>query len=330
VKLLVTGGAGYIGSVVAARLVDDGHDVTVLDDLSTGHRDAVPDGATFVQGSVDDARQALAGVHAVLHFAAKSLVGESVSRPEAYWENNVVGTLRLVAAMRDAGVRRLVFSSTAATYGIPEATPISEDAPARPINPYGHTKLAIDHALTDEAGAHGLRAVSLRYFNVGGAVGPFGERHAIETHLIPNILQVPAGQRANVDIFGTDYATPDGTAIRDYLHVDDLARAHVLALDYTGEGLSADGAHAVYNLGSGTGFSVREVVESARRVTGHAIPAEEKPRRAGDPPVLVASSDRIAADLGWSTHHDLDRIVTDAWAFVQKSSLAPGPPTAAR
>jgi UDP-glucose 4-epimerase len=328
VKLLVTGGAGYIGSVVAARLLDDGHEVTVLDDLSTGHRDAVPDDAVFVQATVEDAASVLTSqFDAVLHFAAKSLVGESVSHPEIYWENNVVGTLRLLGAMRAAGVRRLVFSSTAATYGIPESTPISEDAPARPINPYGHSKLAIDHALTDESGAHGLRAVSLRYFNVGGAVGRFGERHATETHLIPNILQVPAGLRDSVALFGTDYPTPDGTAIRDYLHVDDLARAHVLALDHTGDGLSDAGEHVIYNLGSGSGFSVREVVDAARRVTGHPIPADEQDRRAGDPPVLVASSERIAADLGWRTEHDLDRIVTDAWAFAQQrtASAAPGP-----
>lgn len=324
-RVLVTGGAGYIGSVVAARLTDAGHDVTVLDDLSTGHRDAVPDGATFVEASVDDAASVLSGdIHAVLHFAAKSLVAESVARPELYWWNNVVGTLRLLAAMRDSGVRRLVFSSTAATYGVPDTTPITEEAPARPINPYGHSKLAVDYALADEAGAHGLRAVSLRYFNVGGAVGRFGERHSPETHLIPNILQVPAGTRDSVAIYGTDYPTPDGTAIRDYLHVDDLARAHVLALERTEPGSSSDGEHVIYNLGSGTGFSVREVVDAARRVTGHPIPVQELARRAGDPPVLVASSDRIAADLGWRTEHDLDRIVADAWTFAQRHGVVTG------
>lgn len=326
-KLLVTGGAGYIGSVVSARLLDDGHDVTVLDDLSTGHRDAVPDGAAFAETTVEDAGSVLTPeFDAVLHFAAKSLVGESVSHPEIYWENNVVGTLRLLAAMRAVGVRRLVFSSTAATYGIPESTPITEDAPARPINPYGHSKLAIDYALTDEAEAHGLRAVSLRYFNVGGANGRFGERHATETHLIPNVLQVPAGLHESVAVFGTDYPTPDGTAIRDYLHVDDLARAHVLALNHTGDDEAGEGEHVIYNLGSGSGFSVRQVIDAVRRVTGHPIPAEEKDRRAGDPPILVASSERIATDLGWRAEHDLDRIVADAWAFAQqRTALAAEP-----
>lgn len=317
-KLLVTGGAGYIGSVVGAQLVAAGHEVVVLDSLLTGHDDAVPDGARFVRGSLDDATGVLDDTFdAVLHFAARSLVGESVSRPELYWWNNVVGTLRLLDAMRTAGVRRLVFSSTAATYGQPEVTPITEDTPALPINPYGQSKLAVDHALAGEATAHGLAAVSLRYFNVGGALGRHGERHDPETHLIPNVLAVPAGRREAVDVFGTDYPTPDGTAVRDYLHVEDLGRAHLLALDWTGTS-GAPGTHRVYNLGSGTGYSVREVIEAARRVTGHPVPTRDRDRRAGDPPVLVASAERIAADLGWRAEHGLETIVEDAWTFLQR------------
>ncbi|WP_129668346.1 UDP-glucose 4-epimerase GalE [Phytoactinopolyspora endophytica] len=317
-KVLVTGGAGYIGSVVGAQLVQAGHDVVVLDNLSTGHADAVPDGAAFVEGDINDAAQVLdSSFDAVLHFAAKSLVAESVAKPELYWWNNVVGTLRLLEAMRVHGVRRLVFSSTAATYGEPETTPIREDAPAVPINPYGHSKLAVDHALAGEASAHGLAAVSLRYFNVGGAFDRYGERHDPESHLIPNVLAVPAGRRDAIDVFGIDYPTRDGTAVRDYLHVEDLGRAHLLALDWTARAETA-GTHRVYNLGSGTGFTVHEVVDAVRRVTGHPVPARDKERRAGDPPALVASADRIAADLGWQPEHDLDRIVADAWTFMSK------------
>ncbi|NED99569.1 UDP-glucose 4-epimerase GalE [Phytoactinopolyspora halotolerans] len=326
-KLLVTGGAGYIGGVVGAQLVAAGHDVVVLDNLSTGHEDGVPDGAGFVEGDIDDAAKVLdPSFDAVLHFAAKSLVAESVARPELYWWNNAVGTLRLLDAMREHGVRRMVFSSTAAAYGEPETTPIREDAPAMPINPYGQSKLAIDHALSGEAAAHGLAAVSLRYFNVGGALGRHGERHDPETHLIPNVLAVPAGRRESVDVFGTDYPTRDGTAVRDYLHVEDLGRAHLLALDWTGAASASavDGAgggggeHRIYNLGTGTGFTVREVIDAVRRVTGHPVPAVDRDRRAGDPPALVASAERIGADLGWRAEHDLDRIVADAWTFMQR------------
>ncbi|AYY14463.1 UDP-glucose 4-epimerase GalE [Actinobacteria bacterium YIM 96077] len=318
-KVLVTGGAGYIGSVVAAQLLQAGHDVVVLDNLSSGHADAVPSGAAFVEGDIDDAGDVLdTSYHAVLHFAAKSLVGESVARPQLYWWNNVVGTLRLLDAMREQGVRSLVFSSTAAAYGEPETTPIREGTPAAPINPYGQSKLAIDHALAGEATAHGLAAVSLRYFNVGGALGRYGERHDPETHLIPNVLAVPAGRRESVDVFGTDYPTHDGTAIRDYLHVEDLGRAHLLALDWTAQTARGQrGEHRVYNLGTGTGYTVRDVIDAARRVTGHPVPAIERERRPGDPPVLVASADRIATELGWHAAHDLDRIVTDAWAFMK-------------
>ncbi|SDT59825.1 UDP-glucose 4-epimerase GalE [Jiangella sp. DSM 45060] len=317
-KLLVTGGAGYIGSVVGAQLVAAGHEVVVLDNLLTSHEDGVPDGARFVRASIDDAAEVVdSSFDAVLHFAARSLVGQSVAEPELYWWNNLVGSLRLLDAMRAAGVRRLVFSSTAATYGQPAVSPITEDTPAVPINPYGQSKLAVDHALAGAARAYGLAAVSLRYFNVGGALGRHGERHDPETHLIPNVLMVPAGRRAAVDVFGTDYPTPDGTAIRDYLHVEDLGRAHLLALDWTGAD-DAAGQHRVYNLGSGTGYSVREVVEAVRRVTGHPVPTTDRERRAGDPPVLVASAERIAADLGWRPRHGLEQIVEDAWTFLQR------------
>jgi UDP-glucose 4-epimerase len=312
VKLLVTGAAGYIGSVVATQLLAAGHDVVVLDNLDTGHADAVPAGARFVQRSIDDAEDVLAdGVEAVLHFAAKSLVAESTRLPEIYWRNNVVGSLGLLDAMRRTGVRRIVFSSTAATYGVPAVSPITEDLPAVPINPYGQSKLAVDHMLTGEAAAHGLAAVSLRYFNVGGALGECGERHLPETHLIPNVLAVAAGERESVAIFGTDYPTRDGTAVRDYLHVEDLGRAHLLALDK-----ATSGEHLICNLGTGTGYTVREVVQACRAVTGHPIPAVEQPRRPGDPPELVASNQRAAQRLGWTTEHGLERIVADAWAFM--------------
>jgi UDP-glucose 4-epimerase len=320
-RLLVTGGAGYVGSVCAAHLVEAGHAVTVLDDLSTGHRDAVPDGAGFVQGDLQTAAADVlaagldgAGYDGVLHFAARSLVGESVTHPERYWAGNVVASLALLEAMREHHVPRLVFSSTAATYGEPEQVPIREDAPTRPTNPYGASKLAIDHAIGSYARAHGIAAVSLRYFNVAGAHGRYGERHAVETHLIPIVLQVAAGQRESVSVYGDDWPTPDGTCIRDYVHVDDLAAAHLLALEH-----ARAGEHAIYNLGSGSGFSVREVLDACRAVTGHAIPAVSAPRRDGDPAVLVASSAAATAALGWRPQHtDLHRIVTDAWRFTQE------------
>jgi UDP-glucose 4-epimerase len=315
VKLLVTGGAGYVGSVCAAHLIDAGHDVTVLDDLSTGHRDAVPDGARFVEGDLAEAADGLLaeGFDGVLHFAAKSLVGESVQRPELYWWGNVVTTLRLLDALARHGTPRLVFSSTAATYGEPEQVPIREDAPTRPTNPYGASKLAIDNAISSYCTAHGIAAVSLRYFNVAGAHGRYGERHAVETHLIPLVLQVAAGTRDSVQVFGDDWPTPDGTCVRDYIHVDDLADAHALALQH-----AQPGRHAIYNLGSGAGFSVREVVEACRAVTGHPIPAVSAPRRSGDPAVLIASSDAAKAELGWQpSRTELSTMVADAWRFAQ-------------
>ncbi|MGI8532674.1 MAG: UDP-glucose 4-epimerase GalE [Geodermatophilaceae bacterium] len=315
-RLLVTGGAGYIGSVVAGQVLAAGHDVTVLDNLSTGHRDAVPEQAGFVEADLTDAARVLtpdAGFDAVLHFAAKSLVGESQDRPELYWRNNVGGSLALLDAMRSAGVRRIVFSSTAATYGEPEHNPIDETATAVPTNTYGHTKLAVDRMLAGEALAHGLGAISLRYFNVAGAADGRGERHVVETHLIPIALQVAAGSRAGLTMYGEDWPTPDGTCVRDYIHVADLARAHLLALDGC-----QPGAHRVYNLGNGAGFSVTQVIEAVRRVTGHPVPVQVGPRRAGDPATLVASSERIRAELGWEPAlPELDVMVADAWDFVR-------------
>ncbi|MEU6127912.1 UDP-glucose 4-epimerase GalE [Saccharopolyspora sp. NPDC047091] len=314
-KLLVTGGAGYVGSVCAARLLENGHQVTVVDDLSTGHADAVPPGATFVQADIAEAAGDLLadGYDGVLHFAAKSLVGESMEDPHKYWQGNVLTSLRLLEAVREHGTARLVFSSTAATYGEPDVVPIPEDAPTRPTNTYGATKLAIDHAISSYATAHGLGAVSLRYFNVAGAHGAFGERHAVETHLIPIVLQVALGKREQVQMYGTDWPTEDGTCVRDYIHVTDLADAHLLALEN-----ARPGEHRIYNLGNGTGFSVQQVIETCREVTGHPIPAAVAPRRAGDPATLVAASDRAREELSWKPKlADLSVIVRDAWEFTR-------------
>lgn len=323
-KLLVTGGAGYIGSVVAALLVAEGHQVVVLDDLSTGHADAVPDGAEFVHGDLrrDAGRVLASGVDAVLHFAARSLVSESVAEPRMYWRHNLGGTLALLDAMASAGVRRIVFSSTAATYGEPESIPIDEDAPPRPTSPYGASKLAVDTALAEYARMHGLGAVSLRYFNVAGAYRDrnrrwHGERHRVETHLIPNILAVALRQDGEVTIFGSDYPTPDGTCVRDYIHVRDLAEAHLLALS-----ACAQGDHKIYNLGCGTGYSNREVLAACREVTGLDIPARVAGRRPGDPAILIASSARIAEDLGWRPDLDLRAMVRDAWDFMRSGHAA--------
>ena len=323
-RLLVTGGAGYIGSVVATLLAEGGHDVVVLDDLSTGHADAVPAAAAFRRGSIrgDDAREVLGtGIDAVLHFAAKSLVAESVAYPTRYWDNNLGGTLALLEAMRITGTRRIVFSSTAAVYGEPERIPITETDPVRPTNPYGETKLAVDTALTEYARMHQIGAVSLRYFNVAGAYqdasGTWrGERHDPETHLIPTILSA-ARDGGQVKLFGDDYPTPDGTCIRDYIHVTDLARAHLVALEAT-----VPGTHTVYNLGSGTGYSNRQVLDACRQVTGLDLPAQVAPRRPGDPSVLVASSEAITAGLGWHAERDLRSMVTDAWTFAQLATGA--------
>ncbi|SFS67357.1 UDP-galactose 4-epimerase [Saccharopolyspora flava] len=287
----------------------------MVDDLSTGHADAVPDGCKFVEADIASAAGELLAERfdGVLHFAAKSLVGESMEQPQKYWQGNVVTSLRLLDAMREHGTPRLVFSSTAATYGEPEASPITEDLPTRPTNTYGATKLAIDHAITSYATAHGIGAVSLRYFNVAGAHGAFGERHAVETHLIPIVLQVALGQREQVQIFGEDWPTADGTCVRDYIHVTDLADAHLLALEN-----ATSGQHRIYNLGNGTGFSVKQVIDTCREVTGHPIPAAVAPRRAGDPATLVASSRRARDELGWQPQRaDLGVIVGDAWEFTR-------------
>jgi len=315
-RVLVTGGAGYIGSVVASQLAAAGHETVVLDDLSRGHAGAVPEEATLVRGDLLDAglvSETLAeGFDGVLHFAALSLVGESVREPELYYRNNVCGTLNLLEAMRESGTGKLVFSSTAAVYGEPESVPIMESDPALPTNPYGSSKLAVDRLIGAVAGAHGLAATSLRYFNVAGASGRYGEDHHPETHLIPLVLRAAAGG-TSVKVFGTDYPTRDGTAVRDYIHVEDLGRAHLLALE-----AAEPGEHSVYNLGNGSGFSVREVVEAARRVTGRDIDAVEAPRREGDPPALVAASDRIRSDLGWEPEKPgLDAMISDAWAWMQ-------------
>jgi UDP-glucose 4-epimerase len=315
-KLLVTGGAGYVGGVCAQVLIEEGHEVVVVDDLSTGNADGVPNGAKFVVGDIATVGAELVeseSFDGVLHFAAQSLVGESVLKPEKYWHGNVVKTLALLEAIRQAGTPRLVFSSTAAVYGEPERVPITENAPTRPTNPYGASKLAIDHAITSYAAAHGLAATSLRYFNVAGAYGGLGENRVVESHLIPLVLQTALGHRESISVFGTDYRTDDGTAVRDYIHIRDLAQAHLLALAQ-----SRPGEHRIFNLGSGTGFSVRQVVSACERVTGRPIAAVDAPRRAGDPAVLIASSERAIAELGWQPrHNDLDEIVTDAWAFLQ-------------
>ncbi|MFZ3558046.1 UDP-glucose 4-epimerase GalE [Streptomyces sp. BH055] len=313
-KYLVTGGAGYVGSVVAQHLLEADHEVVVLDNLSTGFREGVPAGAAFIEGDIRDAGKWLdSSYDAVLHFAAFSQVGESVVKPEKYWANNVGGTMELLAAMRAADVRKLVFSSTAATYGEPVNTPITETDPTAPTSPYGASKLAVDHMITGEATAHGLAAVSLRYFNVAGAYGSCGERHDPESHLIPLVLQVAQGKREAINVFGDDYPTPDGTCVRDYIHVADLAEAHLLAVE-----AAQPGEHLICNLGNGNGFSVREVVETVRQVTGHPIPEVVAPRRGGDPAVLVASADTARERLGWNpSRADLAGIVADAWAFAQ-------------
>ncbi len=317
-RLLVTGGAGYIGSVVARMLLGEGHEVSVLDNLSRGHRHAVPEGAEFLEVDLLDAEATAAalagrGFEGVLHFAALALVAESVESPEKYHRGNFVASLNLLDAMRAAGIPRLVFSSTCAVYGEPEEVPIHERVPTAPVNSYGNSKLAVDRMIGDECRAHGLGAVSLRYFNVAGASGECGEDHRPETHIIPLILQVAAGRREAFSIFGTDYPTEDGTAIRDYIHIEDLAAAHLLALEK-----AEPGAHQIYNLGNGTGFSVRQMVEAARAVTGREIPVREEGRRAGDPPRLVASNGRIREGLGWTANKpEVETMIADAWAWAQ-------------
>ncbi|HLM25083.1 MAG TPA: UDP-glucose 4-epimerase GalE [Pyrinomonadaceae bacterium] len=316
-RVLVTGGAGYIGSVVSEQLINDGHQVVVYDNLAKGHRDAVVAGAEFVQGDLLDAeglRQTLKDnrIEAVIHMAAFSLVGESVEKPAKYYHNNVVAGLVLLDAMRECEVRRIVFSSTAATYGEPEAQPIFESAPTNPTNPYGESKLAFERAMHWYEQAYGLHYASLRYFNAAGASEKCGEDHDPESHIIPITLQAAAGKRTHVEIYGDDYPTADGTCIRDYIHVIDLARAHILALDVLNE------RSAIYNLGcGGDGYSVRDVIDTARRVTGKEIPVRMGPRRAGDPAVLIAGSDKIKSELGWQPQfQDLGLIIDSAWRWM--------------
>ena len=329
VKILVTGGAGYIGGTVAALLRDGGHQAIIFDNLSHGRRDLLPDGVGFVEGELEDrplienlfseAKKQGKPFDAVLHFAALIEAGESMVRPETFFRNNTAATLSLLEAMLAGGPRKIVFSSTAAVYGEPDAVPIPEDARLKPTNVYGESKLLVEHMLRWFNQIHGLRYASLRYFNVAGAPeGPNGitrgEAHEPESHLIPLILDVALGRRKSIRIYGEDYTTPDGTCIRDYIHVSDLADAHLLALS----ALEARD-RAIYNLGNGKGFSVREVIESARRVTGHPIPAEVHPRRPGDPAVLVASSAKAIREMGWNPRYtQLDDILRTAWTWHQK------------
>ncbi|MPM04432.1 UDP-glucose 4-epimerase [bioreactor metagenome] len=321
-RVLVTGGAGYIGSHTVHELVRENHQVVVYDNLSKGHESAVPAGVKFVKGDIRD-QELLAqvlkenSVEAVVHFAADSLVGESMQQPAKYYHNNVVATLALLDTMRECAVNKIVFSSTAAVYGEPEQWPITEDMPTCPTNVYGRTKLIIEGMLADFAMAYGLTYVSLRYFNAAGALagGSIGEDHNPETHLVPLILKTALGQRKAISIYGTDYSTPDGTCIRDYIHVTDLAVAHVMALKHLVNG----GACKVYNLGSQAGFSVREVIDKAKEITGVDFAVREDVRRAGDPAVLVASSARIRAELCWKPMwSQLDHIISSAWAWHRK------------
>jgi UDP-glucose 4-epimerase len=315
-KILVVGGAGYIGSVCAELLLDESHGVTVFDNLSEGHRRALDPRAEFVEGDLVD-RQSIEKTlikhrpDAVIHFAANALVGESMQNPSKYFRNNIASGLNLLDAIVAAGVGKIIFSSTCAIFGPPDRVPIDETAPARPINPYGESKLAFEKILRWYGEIHGLRFVSLRYFNAAGASASFGEDHRVETHLIPNVLKVALGEKPNVEIFGTDYETPDGTCIRDYIHILDLARAHILALN--------SAKSDFYNLGTGGGASVREVIDSCRKVTGRKIDIVEKPRRPGDPPRLIASSEKIKRELGWKPQfQSLDAIIESAWKWHQK------------
>src|ERR1700682_2929057 len=315
-KIFVVGGAGYIGSICAEQLLDEKHDVMIFDNLSEGHRSAIDSRAKFIEGDLADRpsiESALAGARpdAVMHFAASALVGESMQNPSKYFRNNIANGVNLLDAMVAKGVNQLVFSSTCAIFGPPERVPIDEILPARPINPYGESKLAFEKILRWYGEIHGLRFVALRYFNAAGASENFGEEHRLETHLIPNVLKVALGQNRRVEIYGTDYNTPDGTCIRDYIHILDLARAHILALGAP--------KSEFYNLGTGGGSSVREVIDACRKITGRKIEIVEKPRRPGDPSRLIASSKKIKKDLGWRPQFEsLDAIIGSAWKWHQK------------
>jgi UDP-glucose 4-epimerase len=321
-RILVTGGAGYIGSVVVEKLLATGHDSVVYDNLSQGHREAVLSGAEFIEAEILDSpalKSALTKhkIDAVIHMAASALVGESCGNPAKYYANNLVTGLALLEAMRATGVSRLVLSSTAAVYGEPEKPPIEESDPTRPTNSYGETKLALERACHWYGQAYGFRYVSLRYFNAAGATTLCGEQHDPETHLIPIILQAAAHQRSHVEVFGNDYPTPDGTCVRDYIHVSDLAHAHVLALDYLNR------SSGIFNLGCGGGHSVMEVIGAARKITGREIPVRVGPRRPGDPAVLVASSEKIKKELGWVPEkQDLQIIVASAWEWMNQRTAA--------
>jgi len=314
-KVLVTGGAGYIGSVVVEQLIKHGHEAIVYDNLSTGHAAAITPEAVFIKADLTDRDTLIRAldqnkIESVIHMAASSLVGESIKNPRRCFTNNVSAGLSLLEAMLTVGVKKFVFSSTAAVYGAPEAMPITEEAPQNPTNPYGESKLAFERMLRWYDAAYQLRYASLRYFNAAGASERFGEDHSPETHLIPNVLRVAAARSGQVDIFGENYNTPDGTCVRDYIHVIDLADAHVLALN------ALEKRSEIYNLGYGSGYSVAEVVEMARQVTRRWISTEAAPRRAGDPPVLIASPDKIMRDLGWNPRHsELDSIIESAWRW---------------
>jgi UDP-glucose 4-epimerase len=315
-KILVVGGAGYIGSVCAELLLNEGYEIAIFDNLSEGHRGAVDSRASFIQGELADRQQIDAAISrmrpdAVMHFAANALVGESMQNPSKYFRNNICNGLNLLDAMVAAGVLRIVFSSTCAIFGPPDRVPIDETAPARPISPYGESKLAFEKILRWYDEIHGVKFVCLRYFNAAGASEKFGEDHRPETHLIPAVLQVALGERPNLEIYGTDYGTPDGTCIRDYIHILDLAQAHILALGAAGSGC--------YNLGTGGGSSVREVIDACRKITGRKIATVEKSRRPGDPPRLVASSEKIKKELRWEPQfQSLAAIIESAWKWHQK------------
>jgi UDP-glucose 4-epimerase len=318
-RVLVTGGAGFVGSISTERLLELGHEVVILDSLVTGNAAAVPAGATLVRATTleqDTVERALRehAIEAVLHCAARALVGESVADPALYYRENVVGGIALLDAMRAAGVDRIVFSSSAATYGAPERTPITEDMPLNPINPYGETKRVLEMAMAAYGKAYGLRSVALRYFNVAGASETRGERHRPETHIIPNLLGAIVSGR-QMTIFGDDYPTPDGTCVRDYIHVEDLADAHLAALEHTA---TAEPGHVALNLGTGEGFSNRQLIDAAERVTGRRVPYEMGPRRPGDPPVLVAANDEARRVLGWTPRRStLDQMIGSAWRWMQ-------------